>query len=58
MTVVKTVRYWQKNRQIEQSSDSRSVVYMHVYVYVDRNFPGSPVTKTPSSQCKGPGFDP
>ena len=24
----------------------------------ERDFPGGPVAKTPSSQCKGPGFDP
>ena len=24
----------------------------------NRDFPGSPVAKTPHSQCKGPWFDP
>ena len=24
----------------------------------DGDFPGSPVAKTPCSQCRGPGFDP
>ena len=26
--------------------------------FIWRDFPGGPVGKTPSSQCRGPGFDP
>ena len=30
------------------------IIYLN---YVHGDFPGGPVAKTPSSQCRGPGFD-
>ena len=31
------------------------IIYLN---YVHGDFPGGPVAKTPSSQCRGPGFNP
>ena len=34
------------------------ILALEVIVYTVRDFPGGPVAKTLSSQCRGPGFDP
>ena len=37
---------------------SKSLTNWPTYKPLPRDFPGGPMTKAPSSQCRGPGFDP
>ena len=40
------------------SFNKEQIVGKNVESVPGRNFPGSPVVKTPGSQCRGPGCEP